>query len=122
MAKETLAEMAEYDTGTISALKDSGLYIEDDLTERVIPEDVLALVDREFAITHRILPLERSPYGLLVVTDSTKTIKRRSVIDENLKQVGYVEIALTGQDNLQSALVKFYKFSSEDRRNLMAGV
>lgn len=125
MAKETIAEMAEQDTGTFSALKESGLFIDYDLTEKDIPEDILSLIDRETAIKYRILPLGYTNTGFLIVTDSTKTIKNRSTIDNYFKErdfKGFVDIALTEPDNLQAALVKFYKFNSEDRRSLLVGV
>lgn len=89
-----------------TAAKRAGLYYDEDLLEKPLAPEVLALISAEVAAKYRIVPVGLEDDVLILVTYSEQAFKSQMQIARELERP--VRLLFTEKENLHMALSEYY--------------
>ena len=94
----------------LNQIKDAGLWLQDDLVEKNIPQEILSLVSREVAECYQVMPIkidDSNPEILVMAAYNEQSFKDCEQIKRLVGR--QVRILFADEDNVKSALSFYYK-------------
>lgn len=93
----------------IKKLKELGFWIEDDLSQKNIPEPILRICSGDFVKTYKIIPLmfDEVTSTLSLVTSNERNF-RITYLLKSLLSVENINLFMTNEPNIENAAMKYY--------------
>lgn len=93
-----------------SRMKKVGSYFEENLCDCDIPESIKNKVSRSLVMNYHLLPIRMENDTLVIVTDSERAFKVKSMIQETVGS--FVRLMIADKDNVKMGILKHYGISS----------